>query len=572
MVSLEIARAILAGFDKHYRLFRETSARAKERFESGATAEVIAASRARIGMYDRRVVEAVLAIRERFPGEAHDEKIWPSVKDTFVTLLRDHLQPECAETFFNSVACRLLDRRYYGNEHIFVRPSVSTEHLTGASPTYRCYYPKADGLEAAIVEIVESFDLKSPFADLARDAALVVRAFHEQLRGDWELRQNFQVHVLTSLFYRNKAAYIVGRVLNGSDVYPFVVPILRDPSGSLYLDALLVHRQHVGRLMSLGRAYFMVDMEVSSAYVAFLQSLLPSKPKAELYTLVGLQKQGKTLFYRDLVEHLRHSTDSFVVAPGIAGMVMVVFTLPSFPYVFKVIRDWFSPPKDIDRQRVLDQYLVVKYHDRVGRLADTLEYSSVAFPLARVDPKLLDVLNRLAPSACEIDGDKLVLRHLYIERRMEPLDLYVKRAQGDELRRVDGEYGDAIRELAAVDIFPGDLLLKNFGVTRYGRVVFYDYDEICPLTDCNFRALPTAHSYDEEVAGEPWYSVGPRDVFPEELYKFVFAQPETRALFHDLHPELSDPAFWRAEQERIKAGEQAETFPYPQELRFRKRD
>jgi isocitrate dehydrogenase kinase/phosphatase len=352
---------------------------------------------------------------------------------------------------------------------------------------------------------------------------------------------------------------------------PFVVPLLKAEDGSIYADALLLKPENIGRVFSLARAYFMVDAEVPSAYVEFLKSVLPSKPKAELYTFLGLQKQGKTLFYRDLIEHMKHSTDTFVMAPGTKGTVMAVFTLPSFPYVFKVIRDWFEPPKDSDRRRVKEKYLMVKYHDRVGRLADTLEYSNVALPMGRFEPSLIEELRRIAASAVEVDGDRLVIRHVYIERRMVPLDVYIRDADPEHLRECVREYGAAVRELASADIFPGDLLLKNFGVTRYGRVVFYDYDEIALITECNFRRLPTARSDDEETSSEPWFSVGPRDVFPEELATYLFPQGHGGELYTELNADLTDPAFWVATQDRIRAGIQDDVFPYTQEIRFKNR-
>jgi isocitrate dehydrogenase kinase/phosphatase len=566
----DIARTILGGFDKHYRLFREAAASAKDRFERADWVAVREASAARIAMYDQRVVEAVSAIFERFP-EAKDESLWPQIKMAYIALLTEHAQPECAETFYNSVACRVLHRRYYRNEYIFYRPAVSTEHLAGEEPAYRCYYPKTHGLRRTAREIVTSFGLKNPFRDLGRDIVYLMRAVREHFPGGWEIHPNFQFQLLSSLFFRNKAAYIVGRAVNGNHSYPFVVPILQDEKGLLYLDALLLEKENIGRLFSLARAYFMVDMEVPSAYVRFLQAILPNKPKAELYTLTGLQKQGKTLFFRDLKEHLQHSTDSFVTAAGTKGMVMVVFTLPSFPYVFKVIRDWFPPPKDTSREKVVAKYLLVKRHDRVGRLADTLEYSNVAFPRSRFEPALLDEIERLAGESCEVDGDQLVIKHLYIERRMVPLDVYVQDADDARLRHGLLEYGNVIKELAGANIFPGDLLLKNFGVTRYGRVVFYDYDELCLLSEVSFRRIPRATSYDDEVSGEPWYSVGPNDVFPEELPTFLFSSPKARDVFLEYHADLVDPQYWIGTQERIKAGVQDDLFPYPEALRFSRR-
>jgi isocitrate dehydrogenase kinase/phosphatase len=312
-------------------------------------------------------------------------------------------------------------------------------------------------------------------------------------------------------------------------------------------------------------------METPSAYVDFLSAMLPTKPRAELYTLLGLQKQGKTLFYRDLRRHLEHSSDRIVTAPGTKGMVMVVFTLPSFPYVFKVIRDFFAPPKDTDPAEVRAKYQLVKQHDRVGRMSDTLEYSHVAFPIDRFDTGLVDELLRVAPSNVEVDGTSIVIRHMYIERRMIPLDVFLHDADERRAHEAIRDYGDAIRELADAGIFPGDLLLKNWGVTRYGRIVFYDYDELCYLDECNFRRMPQASSYDEETAGEPWFSVAPNDVFPEELPKFLFSDPKHRELFMQMHGDLADPETWIAKQALGRDGAADDVFPYPQSIRFARR-
>jgi isocitrate dehydrogenase kinase/phosphatase len=433
---------------------------------------------------------------------------------------------------------------------------VSTEHLDGEEPTYRCYYPMKTGLRSTIREVLQSFGLATPFADLERDVRNVVRALRSRFAAPRTIHDNFQVQVLSSLFFRNQVAYVVGKAVNGTHEHPFVAPLLRNDDGTIYVDTILLLPENIGRVFSLSRAYFMVDMEVPSAYVTFLQSMLRSKPKAELYTMIGLQKQGKTLFYRDLMEHMRHSTDRFGAAPGVRGMVMTVFSMPSLAYVFKVIRDWFEPPKDSDRETVKSKYLLVKYHDRAGRLADTLEYTNVALPLARFEPGVIEELMRVAPSQIEIEDEQVVIRHLYIERRMTPLDVFVKTADPAQLRAVIAEFGDAIVALAAANIFAGDLLPKNFGVTRYGRVVFYDYDEIVPLTDCTFRRLPA-------VSG-----VGPHDIFPEELPQFLLPRGRARELFTELHPELCDPAFWIATQERIRECGAADAMPYPPGLRF----
>ncbi len=571
----EVARTVLAGFDKHYRLFREASARAKQLYERADWAAMRELSRERILMYDRRVQEAVEEVRLRFPEAETDESLWPAIKLAYIPLLHEHRQPECAETFYNSVACQVLHRRYYRNEFIFWRPAVATEHLEGEEPAYRSYYPRAGGgLRATLERIVEDFGLANPFEDLPRDLRSVLRALRARFPRPARARPSLQIQVLASLFIRNKAAYIIGKAVNGAEEVPFAVPILQNARRELYLDTLLLDTDRLVVLFSFARAYFFVDMEVPAATVSFLRQLMPKKPRAEMYMCVGLAKQGKTLFYRDLFYHLKHSSDSFEVAPGIRGMVMLVFTLPSFPYVFKVIRDRFAPPKEMDRQTVLDKYLLVKMHDRVGRMADTLEYSLVALPLERFSPELLAELKTEAASNIEFEDDKIVIKHMYIERRMQPLNLYLEEAIGDgateRVRQALHEYGDAIKELAGAGIFPGDMLLKNFGVTRHERVVFYDYDEIAYLTECNFRRIPAPGSFDDEMAAEPYYSIGPHDVFPEQFEKFLVSDPRLRDVFLGRHADLMDPQFWADKQTRLRAGVQEDVFPYPAEIRFRR--
>ena len=357
-------------------------------------------------------------------------------------------------------------------------------------------------------------------------------------------------------------------MVNGIHTLPFVVPVKRTADGRLYVDALLTGERELAVLFSANRAYFLVDMEVPSAYVDFLLSMLPDKTASELYTMVGLQKHGKSLFFRDFLHHLKHSRDKFVVAPGIKGLVMTVFTLPSYPYVFKVIKDRIASSKDTDRARVKQKYWLVKHHDRVGRMTDILEYSDVAFPRERFSDELVAELKAVAPSMIEEDGAHIVVRHLYIERRMTPLNIFLERCDDAARLHAMREYGAAIKELAAVNIFAGDLLFKNFGVTRFGRVVFYDYDEIEYLVDCNFRRIPPMPPGFDDMSGDVWYPVGPLDVFPEEFATFLLTDPKTRDAFMYHHPDLLEAEWWQARQQEIRTGGLAEVLSYANEDRF----
>jgi isocitrate dehydrogenase kinase/phosphatase len=566
-----VAQSILEGFNRHYSLFRQYSREGKECFELADWSRAAEVSRLRIEGYEKRVQETVDVIQSRYPETAANSELWPRIKIVFIGKLIDHPQAECAETFYNSVACRVLHRDYYKSDYIFWRPAISTQHLEGGSPTYHSYYPEKDGMRRSILEILSGFGLSIPFENLRRDTRYLERAVFEQRHAGWKAKPNFQIQVLNSLFYRNKAAYIVGRLINGDHKQPFVIPLLRNEQGSMTVDCLLMRQKDVAILFSFSRAYFLTDMEVPSAYVDFLLSIMPRKSIIDLYAMIGLQKQAKTLFYRELQHHLRHSRDTFQVAPGVRGMVMLVFTMPSMPFVLKLIKDRFDPPKTASRQDVKDKYQLVKNHDRVGRLADTLEYSNVAIPLHRIDPALLEQLQEEATGSIEIDGDVLVLNHIYIERRMEPLDNYLSHATRAERVRAIRDYGYSIRDLAGANIFPGDMLKKNFGVTRHDRVVFYDYDEICYITECRFRKIPPARDYDDMMSDTPWYSIEENDVFPETFGPFFFADPDDMALFKKDHEELMTAAWWNQVKEDILSGNQADVFPYPAKRRFKYR-
>ena len=530
-VALAIAQAMVEGFNKHYRIFRETSRHAKESFEAADWQDQLSAVRNRVQFYDDRVNETVQRLHEEFDAESIDDATWQAVKLHYIGLLLNHKQPELAETFFNSVTTKILHRDYFSNDYIFTRPAISTDYIESFPPTYSSYYPQDEGLRATVRRIVEDFDWQRSFEDLGRDVDHVLRTVETHLGGWPKMEVNCQIQVLYSAFYRNKTAYIIGKGINGYHEIPFALAVRHGESGMLYLDTILLDTWRISLLFSLSRAYFLVDMEVPSGYVQFLRSIMPNKPRSELYTMLGLGKQGKTSFFRDLVSHLRHSNDQFIEAPGIRGLVMLVFTLPSYPYVFKIIKDTFGSSKNMDRATVKRKYLLVRQVDRVGRMADTLEFSNVALPRSRFHPDLILQLKTLAPSVIEEDGDTLVVKHLYIERRMTPLNLYLDKASDEQVEEAVKEYGQAIGELAIANIFPGDMLWKNFGVTRYGRVVFYDYDEICYLTECNFRRIPAARSYEDEMAAEPFYSVSQNDVFPEQFPTFLLPPGPARQTF-----------------------------------------
>ncbi|WP_211342277.1 bifunctional isocitrate dehydrogenase kinase/phosphatase [Litorilituus sediminis] len=567
-----LAKTILNGFERHIQLFIEITQSAKYRFEQCQWSEVQKAARDRTTFYDQRVNETFNTIKQDFFISELDDELWQQVKRNYIDLLSQHKQPELAETFYNSVFCRLFERKYYHNAFIFVESTASRLDEQQAPKIYNQYCPAEKGLKQTIVEIMEAHKTEIPYQDLDADVETLIRAFRKQAHKTRYKLEELSFDILNFTFYRNKGAYIIGRVLSPGGETPFIVSVLNNEQGGLYIDALLTTSESMAVVFGFARAYFFVDCQHPHALVNFLQSLIPHKTKADLYSAIGFHKQGKTQFYRDFLNHLASSNDSFELAAGIKGMVMSVFTLPSYPYVFKIIKDKFSPSKNMTKKDVKGKYRLVKLHDRVGRMADTMEYSEVAFPKDRFSDELLAELEKVAPSIIRYEDDLIIIEHLYIERRMIPLNLYL----ADALKNKDTEkineamygYGEAIKQLISADIFPGDMLLKNFGVTRHGRVIFYDYDEITYMNEVNFRVKPEPVTEEQIYAAEPWYSVEPGDMFPEELATFALANPAYLKAFKLHHSDLLEASYWQQCQTNVANGIFKDVYPYPDQFRF----
>ncbi|MGX5219863.1 bifunctional isocitrate dehydrogenase kinase/phosphatase [Pseudomonas segetis] len=566
-LTADIARLILDGFDDYREHFRRITDGARTRFEQAQWQAGQQASAARINLYEEKVREFNLRLRDGIGDQLLDISHWTQVKSDYIQLIDSRFDDELSETWFNSIFCSLFSHDQISDDCMFIhttRPSIHSRQRAAQTRLYSLGpdHGNARGLARMLESIFNDYSFSAPFEDLPRDLARLEAQMRESL-PDWVCKDpELTIELFYSVLYRNKGAYLVGRVFNRDEQWPLVFPLLHREGLGIQVDALITDEAEVSIIFSFTRSYFMVDVEIPAEFVGFLKRILPGKHIAELYSSIGFYKHGKSEFYRALINHLATTDDQFIMAPGVRGMVMSVFTLPGFNTVFKIIKDRFSHTKTVVRDTVIEKYRLVKSVDRVGRMADTQEFADFRFPKAKFSPECLAELLEVAPSTVEIEGDTVLVRHCWTERRMTPLNLYVESASEAQVREALEDYGMAIKQLAAANIFPGDMLLKNFGVTRHGRVVFYDYDEICFLTEVNFRRIPPPRYPEDEMASEPWYSVAPNDVFPEEFPPFLFADIKQRRLFSQLHGELYDADYWKSLQAAIVEGKVIDVFPY----------
>jgi isocitrate dehydrogenase kinase/phosphatase len=560
------AQAIIKAFNEYQAKFRVITRRAKTRFENQDWHGMKADADERLDLYKKVVDQIVAEIRRLLNNRINDKEIWMSIKTTYPALSSKLDIWELAETFFNSVTRRIFATVGVDPQIEFVDTCTRTQFLRIPAPPYRTY---AGTLSTqSLVEIIlADYKHQTAYENMQRDAELVSEKIGDHLRSSGYSPLIDRAEMLTFVHYRGKGAYLVGRIFNGSDFFPLVLALLNTPKG-IVVDAVILSENEVSVLFSFTRSYFHVDVERPNELVSFLKSIMPRKRIAELYISIGYNKHGKSELYCDLLHHLSHSNKKFEFADGERGMVMEVFTMPDYGLVFKVIKDHFTYPKNTTRDAVMAKYDLVFKHDRAGRLVDAQEFEHLKFNRSRFSDELLDSLKRNAAQNVTINDDNVIVKHAYVERRVTPLNIYLREVDEAKALTAVVDYGNAIKDLAASNIFPGDLLLKNFGVTRHGRVVFYDYDELCLLSICNFRVMPQSRSYDEELSAEPWFGVGENDVFPEELRNFMGLQGVLRKIFLEHHEDLFDVHFWHQVQSRISDGKTIDIFPYEQSKRL----
>lgn len=561
------ASAIRAAFDAYCCQFKAITRRAATRFERCDWHGMQADAAERLDLYTQIIDRIVAEICELLGARLHDPLLWVSIKAVYSGLIATRDDWELAETFFNSLTRRIFTTVGVNPQIEFVHTDFETPLTSASRPVYRSY-ERAPSTAALVERILDDYRFAVDYQDLARDAQLVAAAIDKQLQaiGAPALER---AELIEARFFRGKSAYLVGRLLVGGQMLPLALALLNTPHG-VVVDAVLLDERAISILFSFTRSYFHVDIDRPYDLVMFLKSIMPWKRVAELYIAIGHHKHGKTELFRDILHHLSSTDDSFEIARGERGMVMAVFSLRDANLVFKVIKDRFAAPKDTSREAVMGKYHLVFRHDRAGRLVDAQEFEHLRFERRRFSPALLEELQCVANQTVLVEGDMVVIRHVYIERQVTPLNLYVREAEPELAAAAVVDYGQAIKDLAASGIFPGDLLLKNFGVTRQGRVVFYDYDELCALSSCVFRALPQPSSDDEEMAAEPWFFVGEHDIFPEELQRFLGLQGALREHFMRHHVDLFDVGFWHTIQARLAAGEVLDIFPYERNRRLQR--
>jgi len=563
------ARAICDAYSNYRANFDEITGRAGGRFRERNWQGMRADRTERLDLYKHSVDRLEADIRNRLQDRIEAKHVWERIKNNYTGLIGRHGDRELAETFFNSLTRRIFVTIGVDPQVEFVSGPREDAPNQARADLYRDYGHFTTAVDLTLAILADT-DLAAGFDSLKAEAGLAAAEIDKAVAVTGLAIEKFCVQVITSIFYRGKGAFIIGCLKADDICLPLVLALLHRPTG-IIVDSVLTDEDDVSVLFSFARSYFHVAVKSPCALVAFLRAILPKKRIAELYIALGFHKHGKTEFYRELLDHLTTcGEDRFEISAGTPGMVMVVFNMPDQDLVFKLIRDRFGTAKQTSRLEVMQKYALVFKHDRVGRLVDAQSFEHLKFETCCFSEALLEELRHHAAGTVQIGPDHVIIAQAYVQRRVTPLDVFLHQADEADALKVVVDFGHAIKDLALSNLFAGDFLLKNFGVTRHGRVVFYDYDEICPLTQCNFKVLPQARSDEDELASEPWFLVDESDVFPEEFRRFLPLPPHLLSEFLRRHADLFQVEFWRNAQQAVNIGEPADIVPYASSRRIKR--
>ncbi|MEO8448627.1 MAG: bifunctional isocitrate dehydrogenase kinase/phosphatase [Gemmatimonadota bacterium] len=555
MPDFAVTRLAIDGILESYRSyageFQRLTRRCLGHFASQNWPGMQADVEARLLVYPKWVAQAVVKL-----GQLSQWQPIPpdALRRRFAAAVELFPDAEIALTFYNSVIRRLLGTSGVDDtsEFLDLRPP---EWIEGPGLLDQPF-DGIGGFRAALGRTLDALGLT--LADRERDFARVTKHVVERVPA---VAGGGQLAAVASPFVRNRRAFLVARLRTGAGDTPFLLALSHGANG-LEAEAVVLTADQASIVFSFARSYFQVDLDAPRPTVSFLHSLLPSKRIDELYTVLGYHRHGKREFYQALHRLLRDPDVRFEPIDGVPGLVMIVFLLKPMGAVFKVIRDRSAPPKQVTRKSVMARYQFVFLQDHGGRLADTQEFEGLALPKQAFEPSVQAELTAHARDTIRDQGDLWVFSHLYTERRMTPLDVYLRQAPPEAGRAAVLDFGQSIKDLAGMNVFPGDMLTKNFGVTRHGRVVFYDYDEISRLTDCNFRTIPAARSYEDEIAAEPWFLVREGDVFPEEFERFIGFPNPLHQPFRQAHGDLFTAEYWARIRAEVAGGAISEPAPF----------
>ena len=562
------ARWILAEFDAYYVESRSIPNLAKSAFEQRDPAMSLDLSLRRLSVYSVSAHALARRLRAALPEVAEDETFWTRLEARYLALIEGRYESDLAFAYIHSARRMVYEGMWKPVEYMFLH---HREPASERSAAVRIDFPIAPGADLAV--LVDRVLAVPRFERRWRDRAGDVRRVTERLQSIFSggARRPVEIQMTDAGFFRNRGAYIVGRIVfDDSSASPLILALLNHDAG-IYVQAVLAGEADAHNLFSSTLANFHVTNSHYHELAAFLHTVMPTRRLGLHYSTIGFNHVGKVAVMHELREELATHREVFITAVGFRGSVAIGFAAPSSDYNLKVIRDvptdqykWGEFP---GIGAVLDKYRRVHEIDRTGSMLDNIIYYNLELDPAWFEADLLAELLRDDGESVSLRDDAVILKHLIVQRRVLPLPVFLQDATPEEAREVIVNLGHCIKNNAAANVFNKDLDARNYGVSRFQKVYLFDYDALEPLTRVKVRS--NAGRFDGEDDVPDWFYEDGVIFLPEEIESgFRIHDRGMRRLFRDVHGDLLTTGYWERLQHDLDRGQVPSIRLYPEQRKL----
>ena len=563
------AEWVLAQFEQFYAEFLDVPYQARTAFEQQHHSTSIWLSRYRLSLYSSYIHRMGAYLKAIQPNISIDVNFLNQLEARFWRMVENRYESDVAYAFMHSIRRMVYRDEWKPVEYSFWGSNENSEQYP--AELLQKFDVDATVSDDLLAEILRIPEFSVAHRDIEGDALAIARRINRLARR--RDRDITTVEMIDAGFFRNRGAYLVGKILFDDHSYaPLIIALLNGPDG-IYCDAVILDEHLAHNLFSSTLANYHVTTRYYHELSAYLHSLMPHRALGLHYSTIGYNHVGKVAVIKELKQELEDSGGVLDNAIGEPGTVAIGFAGPQSAYNLKVIRNHptsgykWGEFEGIDS--VKEKYSRVHEINRTGSMLDNIIYFNIALEKRLFSPGLLAELLAEASETVSLHGDAVLFKYLIVQPRMTPLPVFLEHADERQVRYVLESLGDCIKNNAAANIFNKDLDARNYGVSHFLKVYLFDYDALEVMVDVKIRSNLDRFDGEEDIPD--WYFEDGVIFLPEEIEAgLCIRDREQRQMFREYHGDLLTTGYWENLQYELRQNQVPAIKVYPDTCRLRR--
>lgn len=560
-----VSRWLYEEYSLFYKEFLMIIDLAKVAFEKRDFASSVHVSSRRLSLYSASIVNVSRRLQRAYPEIQGDTECWQGIEAHYLRLIKDEYAEDIGKAYLHSLRRKIYQDEWHAADYSFSEMTSRDEAIF--SEVLRSYELESELTEEIIESILNIPQFIRSYGDMPQERQRVLQRIVENLaRSRHRADRLVRVEMINAGFYRNRGAYLVGRMIfDSGNFVPLIIALLNDESG-LFVDAVLTSETYAHNIFSSALANFHVTSSYYHQVSALLKSIMPRRPLGLHYSTIGYNHLGKVAVMSDLESEIRDSDVGLETAVGSPGTVAMGFAAKNSAYSLKVIRD--KPTKSYKWgefggvESVIRKYTRVHEINRTGSMLDSIIYYKIRLDRRWFSADLLEELLTEASETVSLVDDDVVFKYLIVQIKLTPLPVYLETATEKQAETAIANLGYCIKNNAAANIFNRDLDARNYGIGSYSKVYLFDYDALEDLTEVKIRTNLDREDGEEDIPD--WYFEEGVVFLPEELISgLCIPQRRLSDMFARRHHNLLTTQYWTEIQQDLLNGTVPSVSVYP---------